>query len=46
MKRKTGSKVSDAQKHVAQKLRDAGWVVLVARGADDAIEQLTELYGL
>lgn len=46
MKRVTGGKVSDEQNEWAERLTDLGWVVVLARGADDAIKQLTALgYG-
>ncbi len=46
MKSKTG-RVSDAQREVHAKMRATGWIVLVAKGADDAIEKLMALgYGV
>jgi hypothetical protein len=46
LKRETGGRVSPNQVEWHRSLTDAGWRVLVARGADDAIRQLQTLgYG-
>ncbi len=40
MKRQRGSKTSDAQLQMHADMRARGWLVIVAKGANDAIEQL------
>lgn len=42
MKRK-GGKLSDDQVDVIRRMRIAGWIVIVAEGADDAIVQLKQI---
>lgn len=43
MKRQRGSRVSEAQDLVHCRMRRAGWIVIVAYGADDAINHLCGL---
>lgn len=43
MKKKEGGKTSDAQREVAGQMRARGWRVIVAEGADRAIELLKEI---
>lgn len=40
---KTGSRLTEFQKDWAYRLRRAGWMCLLANGADDAIKKLSEL---
>ena len=46
MKRRSGARTTDGQLAVQGELRAAGWHVLVCYGCDDAIEQVSRLYGL
>jgi hypothetical protein len=43
MKRQEGGVSSDAQKSVHAEMRARGWVVIVAKGAEDALRQLHEV---
>lgn len=43
MKRQKGGRVSPEQKAFHERMRAAGWIVLVAHGAGDAIAQLLRL---
>jgi hypothetical protein len=43
MKRKAGSSVSDEQVDAGAAMMERGWVVIVAKGADDAVRQLQKL---
>ncbi len=43
MKRRSGGRLSDAQRVWLAGLSDCGWLTYVTRGADAAIEQLTRL---
>jgi len=43
MKRRSGSKVSDEQRVFLNTMQDAGWIVIIANGARDAILKLQKL---
>ena len=43
MKRRNGGRVSPAQKRWLEHLEDEGWTCLIAHGAKEAIEVLTEV---
>jgi hypothetical protein len=43
MKRQMGGRVSPDQAALHSAMRLAGWIVIVAKGAQDAIKQLLEL---
>jgi hypothetical protein len=45
MKRRKNGRVSDEQKHVMEKLKEAGYSCIVCHGAEDAIHQLENLRG-
>ena len=46
MKRRDGGRLSDAQHEMANNLGRCGWLVIVAHGAEDAVERLRALgYG-
>lgn len=43
MKRVKNGKSSSEQREVHRRLRESGWHVIVAKGADEAIQQLSKL---